>query len=109
MGVRQEFVKQMQNLLGKNKFRYGAFKSQPDTPYALYVRNYSNNIICDDAVYCKVNKYDVGLVTSEKDFDLEEKVEKIFDDLGIVYDVFNDEDIQDEKVHIVEWEFELYE
>lgn len=108
MGVRQEFVKKMQDLLGETQFRYGAYKSQPKTPYGLYMRDYSQNVIADDSVYYKINRYDVRLVTDEKDFALEEKVENILDELGIVYDVFNDEDIQDEKVHVIEWEFDLY-
>ena len=109
MGLRQDFVTKMVEILGKGQFRYGSYKSQPTTPYGLYVRTQSANTIADDHVWYKANIYLIRLVTDEKDFDLEEKIEDMMDELEIPYDVMTEEDLTDEKVHCTEWEVKLYE
>lgn len=109
MGLRQDFVKGMVDILGKTQFRYGSYKSQPPTPYGLYIRTQSANTIADDHVYAKANIYLIRLVTDEKDFDLELKIEDMMDELEIAYDVATEEDIEEEKVHVTEWEVKLYE
>ena len=72
-----------------------------------YGRNHSNNFFGDDRIIAKINSYTVRIVTNEKDFELEERVEDLFDELGIGYNVVTDEDIKIEKVHCTEWEIEL--
>ncbi len=109
MGLRQDFVKQMFEILGKNQFRYGSFKSQPQTPYGLYIRTESANIKADDRTWIKANIYLVRLVTDEKDFELENTIEDMMDELEIPYSVITEEDITSEKVHVTEWEIKLYE
>ncbi len=109
MGLRQELVKEFVSLFGKKNFRYGAYKSKPTTPYALYMRSGSYNMAADDRVYAKFNEYELRVVTDEKDFTLEKKIEDIFDEHEIVYEVFNEEDFEEEKVHVTEWSFYLHE
>lgn len=101
--IRKQFVRKMTELLGEGQFRYGAYKSQPTTPYGMYMRTGSNNFTLDDKVCIKIDDYEIRLVTDEKNFELESKIEAILDSLEIPYDVIMEEDIQSEKVHVVEW------
>ncbi|MDX8417365.1 hypothetical protein [Absicoccus intestinalis] len=100
---RKQFVSGMVKLLGNGHFRYGAYKSQPTTPYGMYMRTGSDNFTLDDKVCVKIDDYEIRLVTDEKNFELESKIEAILDSLEIPYDVIMEEDIQSEKVHVVEW------
>lgn len=102
MGVRQDFVSQISSLLHGN-FVYGTFNKKPKLPYANYAREYSDNYFADDKVYLKKGMYTFRLVTQEKDFDLEEQIEDIMDELYIGYQVITEEDIDSEKVHVTEW------
>lgn len=102
MGVRTEFVSQMKTLLNGN-FRYGGYDSMPSLPFGNYAREYSDNEFADDVVYFKKGIYTIRLVTQEKDFDLEDQIEDIMDELYIGYQVITDEEIDTEKVHVTEW------
>lgn len=109
MGLRQDFVKKMNDILGQSQFRYGSFKTQPKTPYGLYIRTESANVRADDRTWIKANIYLVRLVTDEKNFELENSIEDMMDELEILYNVVTEEDITSEKVHVTEWEIKLYE
>lgn len=104
--VRKQMVKSLKEILD-GRFIYGSYKNQPSLPYGNYGRNHSNNFFGDDRIIAKINSYTVRIVTNEKDFELEERVEDLFDELGIGYNVVTDEDIKIEKVHCTEWEIEL--
>lgn len=106
---RVTFVAGMQELLGKTNFIYGLYRSEPKVPYGFYQRVSSNNKFFDDKVYQKINTYEMRVVTDYKDFELEKQIEDLMDDLGITYNVVHEEDITKEKVHVVEWEFDLVE
>lgn len=108
MGVRQDFVREMVALFGEKQFRYGAYKSQPKTPYGMYMRPDSDNVMADNKVYYKVDNYELRVVTDEKDFALEQKVEAILDKLETPYNVILEEDITSEKVHVIEWDVQFY-
>ncbi len=64
----------------------GSFKKAQPPPYIVYVFSHSNNFTADSKVYLKRDNYQVELYTEKKDIALEEKLEGIFDDYGLVYD-----------------------
>jgi len=63
-----------------------AFLKPQAPPYIVYVFTHSNNFTADSQVYLKRDNYQVELYTEKKDMVLEDKLEGIFDDHGIVYD-----------------------
>ena len=109
MGLRDEMVTRMKKLLGNSNFIYGGYESEPSVPYGNYARDDSSNFFSDDSVNSKINTYIIRVVTDNKDFELESKVEKIFDDLHITYEVINEENIKREKVLCVEWSVQFLE
>lgn len=108
MELRKTIVQEMKTLLNGN-FRYGSFKSEPTVPYGNYARQESRNYMADDLVYQKINTYILRIVTSEKDFVLEDKIETMLDSNHISYQVITDEDVESQKAHCTEWEFTLCE
>lgn len=108
ISARKEMVSKISPLFD-GRFKYGSYKSQPKLPYANYGRNISNNMIADDKVYVKINSYTVRVVTEHKDFEIEEQIEDIFDELEIPYQVMTDEELEKEKVHCTEWEICIVE
>ena len=101
--VRQQIVAKFTELLGEGQFVYGSFKSKPHTPYGNYALDYTNNYSADNRTYCKIGVYIYRLVTDQKDFELEAKIEDMFDELEIPYQTITDEDITTQKVHCTEW------
>lgn len=101
--VRQQIVAKFTELLGEGQFVYGSFKSKPHTPYGNYALDYTNNYFADNRTYCKIGTYIYRLVTDQKDFELEAKIEDMFDELEIPYQTITDEDINTQKVHCTEW------
>ena len=101
--VRQQIVAKSTELLGEGQFVYGSFKSKPHTPYGNYALDYTNNYFADNRTYCKIGTYIYRLVTDQKDFELEAKIEDMFDELEIPYQTITDEDITTQKVHCTEW------
>lgn len=112
MNVRQEMVSRLQPLFSTDKegnynFIFGSYKEEPTLPYGNYGRNESDNYFSENHVLAKINSYTVRIVTADKDFELEETIENIFDELEIGYQVVTDEEIKKHKVHCTEWEIEL--
>lgn len=108
MNTRQEMVSRLQPLFSKDKdgnynFIYGSFAEEPTLPYGNFGRNESDNYFAENKVLAKINEYTVRSVTADKDFDMEEAIETIFDELEIGYEVVTDEYIKKQKVHCVEW------
>lgn len=101
--VRQQIVAKFTELLGEGQFVYGSFKSKPHTPYGNYALDYTNNYFADNRTYCKIGTYIYRLVTDQKEFELEAKIEDMFDELEIPYQTITDEDIKAQKVHCTEW------
>ncbi len=64
----------------------GSFKQPQEPPYIVYLFSHSNNFSADSMVYLKRGSYQVELYTEEKDIALEETLEGIFDDHGLVYE-----------------------
>jgi len=63
-----------------------AFLKPQSPPYIVYVFSHSDNFAADSKVYLKRDTYQVELYTEKKDTALEEKLEGIFDEYGLVYD-----------------------
>lgn len=103
MEQRLALVREMRTLLGEGKFIYGGYKSQPTIPYGNYAISRSDNYFADDHVYHKNNNYILRVVTAHKDFELESQIEQIFEDLEIGWNLVNDEDIEQEKVHVIQY------
>lgn len=80
-----EVCKMLEKL--KIPFVYSHFKegSNPKLPYLLYYYNGDNLFNADGLIYYKFKKLIVELYTSKKDFELENRLEKIFLNEGIIY------------------------
>lgn len=103
MEQRVALVREMQNLLGEGKFIYGGYKNRPKVPYGNYAIERSDNYFADDHVYFPLRHYVMRVVTPYKDFALEAQIEQIFEDLNIGWNLVNDEDIESEKVHVIQY------
>jgi hypothetical protein len=64
----------------------GSFKKVQSPPYIVYTFSHSSNFAADSKVYVKRDNYQVELYTEKKDIALEDRLEGIFDDHGLVYD-----------------------
>lgn len=109
MSKRSDFVTKMQAIFGENYFCYGGYTDCPDKlPYCLYLEiPTEKRIISDDHHTIRLRRYLVRLVTAYKDWDLEDEIEFVFDDLDFDYYKVTDEPFKSEKVHSVEWEIEF--
>lgn len=54
-------------------------------PFLCYLRTGSEPVLADNRVYSQAQNYDVELYTEEKSPELEERLEKLFDEHEIVY------------------------
>lgn len=107
MSKRQEMYQAILELLNGN-FRYGGYASEPTSlPYGNYAEQPRPYFKADNTTYKKIHDYVVRVVTEHKDFDLEEQIEDLFDDLKIPYDRLSDEDIEKQHVHCTEWIVEI--
>ena len=57
----------------------------PDPPFLVYLYPGSHNFAADGKVYFKVRQLDVKLYTDVKNPALEERLEQLFDEAGVVY------------------------
>ena len=83
-----------------------AFLKQQTPPYIVYVFSHSDNFAADSRVYLKRDNYQVELYTEKKDIALEEKLEGIFDEHGLVYDK-TETFLESEKLTEVLYEIQL--
>lgn len=109
MADRRALVKGMQDIFGSAYFSYAGYTSAPGRlPYSMYMEiPTEKRIKADDRVWIKRRLYVVRVVTGKKDWDLEDRVEELFDSLEFDYLKVTDEPFADEKVHVVEWEVEV--
>lgn len=68
------------------KVAYNHFKTKVEPPFVLYDETSPSTFKADDKVYEQINNYTVYLITEKKDYKLEEKVEKLFNDNHIPYE-----------------------
>ena len=75
-------------------------------PYIVYIFSHSNNFSADSKVFLKRENYQVELYTEKKDIALEEKLEGIFDEHGLLYDK-TETYLESEKLIEVIYEIQL--
>ncbi len=83
-----------------------AFLKAQAPPYIVYVFSHSDNFAADSKVYLKRDNYQIELYTEKKDIALEEKLEGIFDECGLVYDK-TETYLESEKLIEVIYEIQL--
>lgn len=100
-------VEQMLDKTGV-EYRYHHFETEDaiDPPFIVWYMLDSNNIKADGKVYCKSGRMNVELYTDQKDFDLEQRVEDIFDLYGIMYEK-TESYLDDEMMYEVLYEMEV--
>lgn len=86
--------------------RYRVFKSKPPVPFLVYYEDGSTNFFADGEVYYKLDSYIVELYEDQKSLETEEKVEKVFDELGIFW---NKEEsyVDSEKLNMISYSFSM--
>lgn len=85
---------------------YHHFSSPQCPPYIVYFRENTENIGADNAVWHKVENYIIELYTQKKDLVLEQRLESVFDQNKIFYDVYESW-IEEEKVFKVSCEIQI--
>ena len=80
---------------------YSHFNTSVTPPVAVYRRSTTNNFGADNKVYKKNNNYYVELYTQYKDPELEQRLEDLFDNAEIFYEVESEDYIDSEKMYEV--------
>lgn len=83
-----------------------AFLKTQAPPYIVYVFSHSDNFAADSKVYLKRDNYQIELYTEKKDIALEEILEGLFDEHGLVYDK-TETYLESEKLIEVIYEIQL--
>lgn len=79
---------------------YHHFDGESPLPCVVYYRTDNDNVLADNKVHISFKNYNVELYTPVKSKSLEEKIEKIFDDNEIVYEV-DETYLESERVYEV--------
>ena len=68
-------------------YAYYAFpdKTEQECPFICFFFERSNDLVADDTNYQKIRQLNIELYTDNKDFALEESVETILNENGLVY------------------------
>lgn len=72
-----------------------------EVPFIVYYGAGSNNFKADNVVYDKGVHWNIELYVDKKDVALEERLEKLLDDAGIVWEKGSDVYIDTEKVFLI--------
>lgn len=80
----------------------------PSIPFIVYYVVQRDDERADDRVFVKNSAVNVELYFVKKDLSLENKLEAFFDEIGIVYNVY-EEAIEEEKMMVRNYEFDLME
>lgn len=67
-------------------FKVTENKPMPNPPFAVYLEEGSINFSADNRVYKKLLNYRIEVYTNDKDLELEERIEGLFDDNKIYYE-----------------------
>ena len=86
---------------------YSHFNTATTPPFAVFLRQSTSNFGADDKVYKKINNYLVELYTEYKDIELEERLEQIFDDNEVYYNVTSEDYIDQEQMYQIIYEVTL--
>lgn len=89
-----------------NAYDHFAEGESPDPPFLIFLFPRSNNFSADGQVYRKINELHFELYTDRKQPDVEEEVEAVLDNHGIVYDK-TEVWIADERLYEVLYSMEV--
>lgn len=78
----------------------------PQPPFVCYLLPGSNHFVADGKVYYKINEVRLELYTDYKDMELEQRLERLLDECGIVYEK-TEVWIESEKLFEVLYSFDL--
>lgn len=84
---------------------YNHFISSPVPPLILFTREASANIYADDCVFVRGNRWHVTLCTERKDTATERKLEAIFNENNICWEVFDEFYNKEDRVYQIIYEF----
>lgn len=80
---------------------YSHFNTEQNPPCIIYRRESQNNFSADGIVYKKINNMYVELYTEFKDVEMEQRLENLFDEFDIFYNVESEEYIDTEKMYSI--------
>ena len=102
----EEFYEKLKTLGYEVAYDHFDEGEAPSLPYIIYRYPQSNNFSADGKAYFKIAELDVEIYTKYKDIELEEKVEKLLDELEWFYNKTEDY-IETEKMYEVLYEMEV--
>lgn len=88
---------------------YDHFNTQTSTPFIVFRRHSSSNFFADNEVFKKLNNIYVELYTDIKDIEIEDSLEKLFDENQIVYNVESEIFISEENLYQIIYEINFEE
>ena len=87
-------------------YHHFAEGESPEPPFICYLLPGSNNFSADGKVYYKINEVHIELYTDLKDLAVEQQLEDVLDEHGIVYNK-SETWIESEKLYEVLYTFEM--
>lgn len=72
-----------------------------EPPYLLYIGNGQDNFKADNNFYWSRNRYQVEYYFTKKDESLEDQIEQMFKDHGLLYEKSEDVYIEEEGVFVI--------
>lgn len=89
-------------------YRYFLFeeKEAVEPPFLVWYLPDTDNFSADGQVYYRIDSLNLELYTDQKDFDLEERVERILDEQGIYWDK-TEAYLEEEQMYEVLYEMEV--
>ncbi len=85
---------------------YRVFFKEQLPPYAVYYRDGIKIVLADNTVYYSSPDFALELYVAKRDLDLEEKIEKLFSDNDIPFDV-EEIYLPDEKLQMIRYIFSI--
>lgn len=85
---------------------YGTFSKEQTPPYAVYYRQGNTNIFADNKVYHSSHDFVLEVYIVKKNLTLENKIEKLFSDNDIPFDV-DEAYLPDEKLRMLIYTFSI--
>ncbi len=85
------------------------FKRRPALPYILLLTLGTRNHFAGNHVHAKLRHWRAMLATEEKDPAAEAKIEAVMDKAGICWEIEDEDEIEDEALYQVLYDFEQLE
>lgn len=78
----------------------------PELPYIIFYKEGSDDFYADNINYHKIDDVSIELYTTNKDFELEAKMEKLLENIKLPYASYESY-LDDEKMHEVLYEIQI--